>query len=130
MSHTLGILARAVAAVAALALGSSLAAADPLAFADPNPNSVFDQALRDRSPSTETQETVEVPANLRRQVVDYSTREGAGTIVIDTAHSYLYFVLGGGKAVRYGIGVGREGFTWSGVQTVARKAEWPDWVPP
>jgi lipoprotein-anchoring transpeptidase ErfK/SrfK len=50
--------------------------------------------------------------------------------VIDTPHTYLYYVLGGGRAIRYGIGVGREGFTWSGTQTIARKAEWPDWTPP
>jgi len=62
--------------------------------------------------------------------VAYPTSEAPGTVVIDTPHTYLYFVLGGAKAIRYGIGVGREGFTWSGVQTVARKAEWPDWIPP
>jgi lipoprotein-anchoring transpeptidase ErfK/SrfK len=67
---------------------------------------------------------------LRRQMVNYSTREAAGTIVIDTPNKFLYFVLGGGKAMRYGIGVGREGFTWSGVKAIARKAEWPDWYPP
>jgi lipoprotein-anchoring transpeptidase ErfK/SrfK len=72
----------------------------------------------------------EVPAHLRRQVVSYATAEAAGTIVIDTPNTYLYYVLGGGKAIRYGIGVGREGFTWSGVKSVERKAEWPDWVPP
>ena len=67
---------------------------------------------------------------LRRQVVNYNTREPAGTVVIDTPHTFLYYVLGNGKAIRYGIGVGREGFTWSGVKSVARKAEWPDWYPP
>jgi lipoprotein-anchoring transpeptidase ErfK/SrfK len=69
-------------------------------------------------------------SRLRRQVVNYPTSEAAGTIVIDTANTYLYFVLGGGKAIRYGVGVGREGFTWSGVKTVERKSEWPDWLPP
>src|SRR5262249_48791599 len=49
---------------------------------------------------------------------------------VDTQNTYLYLILGGGKAIRYGIGVGREGFTWSGVKTVERKAEWPDWTPP
>ena len=71
-----------------------------------------------------------VPEHLRRQVVNYPTREAPGTIVIDTPNTYLYYVLGGGKAVRYGIGVGREGFTWSGVRAIERKAEWPDWIPP
>ncbi len=50
--------------------------------------------------------------------------------MIDTPNTFLYYVLGNGKAIRYGIGVGREGFTWSGVKQVARKAEWPDWYPP
>ena len=72
----------------------------------------------------------QVPGNLRKQIVDYATREAPGTIVIDTPNTYLYYVLGGGKAIRYGVGVGREGFTWSGVRSVERKAEWPDWVPP
>ncbi len=67
---------------------------------------------------------------LRRQVVAYQANEPAGTIVIDTAHKFLYLTMGGGKAMRYGIGVGRQGFTWSGVQTISRKAEWPDWIPP
>ena len=56
--------------------------------------------------------------------------EAAGTIIIDTPHTFLYYVLGNGKALRYGIGVGREGFTWSGVKSIERKAEWPDWYPP
>jgi lipoprotein-anchoring transpeptidase ErfK/SrfK len=71
-----------------------------------------------------------VPERLRRAVVAYNTSEAPGTVVIDTGHTALYFVLGQGRAVRYGVGVGREGFTWSGVQTISRKAEWPDWHPP
>ena len=57
-------------------------------------------------------------------------REAPGTIIIDTGNTALYYVLGQGRAIRYGVGVGREGFTWSGVQTISRKAEWPDWHPP
>jgi len=72
----------------------------------------------------------ELASSLRRQVVDYPTREPPGTIIIDTPHTYLYLTLGGGKALRYGIGVGRQGFTWSGTETIVRKAEWPDWIPP
>jgi lipoprotein-anchoring transpeptidase ErfK/SrfK len=68
--------------------------------------------------------------DLRRQVVDYRTGEAPGTVIIDTPNTYLYLVMPGGKALRYGIGVGREGFTWSGVKTIERKAEWPDWTPP
>ena len=70
------------------------------------------------------------PERLRRAVVAFNTTEAAGTIVIDTGNTTLYYVLGQGRAVRYGVGVGREGFTWSGTQTITRKAEWPDWHPP
>jgi lipoprotein-anchoring transpeptidase ErfK/SrfK len=73
---------------------------------------------------------VEIPARLRRQVVNYATREAPGTIIIDTPNTYLYLVMGNGQAMRYGIGVGRDGFTWSGVQSITKKAEWPDWTPP
>jgi lipoprotein-anchoring transpeptidase ErfK/SrfK len=84
------------------------------------------QALR----SEDEAGVVELPARLKRQVVSYPTRETPGTVIIDTPHTYLYYVIGGGQAIRYGIGVGREGFTWSGVQSVTKKAEWPDWTPP
>ena len=57
-------------------------------------------------------------------------KSGEGTVVIDTPNTYLYLVLGNGRAMRYGIGVGRQGFTWSGTQTITRKAEWPNWTPP
>jgi lipoprotein-anchoring transpeptidase ErfK/SrfK len=68
--------------------------------------------------------------NLRRQEVTFSTKEPAGTLIVDTPHTYLYYVLGGGRAIRYGVRVGRDGFTWTGVQKISRKAEWPDWHPP
>jgi lipoprotein-anchoring transpeptidase ErfK/SrfK len=74
--------------------------------------------------------TAVMPERLKRAVVAFATREAPGTIVIDTGNTHLYYVLGQGRAVRYGVGVGRQGFTWSGVQTVTRKAEWPDWTPP
>src|SRR5579864_2700594 len=72
----------------------------------------------------------ELPPQFRRQVVDYPSKEKAGTIIIDTPNTYLYLVLGNGKALRYGIGVGREGFTWAGREKISRMAEWPDWTPP
>jgi lipoprotein-anchoring transpeptidase ErfK/SrfK len=75
-------------------------------------------------------EDAQLDPRLQRQIVNYNGREAPGTIIIDTPHTVLYYVLGNGKAIRYGIGVGRQGFTWAGVQHVARKAEWPDWYPP
>jgi lipoprotein-anchoring transpeptidase ErfK/SrfK len=68
--------------------------------------------------------------NLRRQEVALATKEPAGTLIVDTPNTYLYYVLGGGRAIRYGVRVGRDGFTWNGVQKISRKAEWPDWHPP
>jgi lipoprotein-anchoring transpeptidase ErfK/SrfK len=78
----------------------------------------------------ETGPRKELPPQFRRTQVDYFTKEAAGTIVIDTPNTYLYLVLGNGKALRYGIGVGRDGFVWSGAEKISRMAEWPDWNPP
>jgi lipoprotein-anchoring transpeptidase ErfK/SrfK len=82
------------------------------------------------APSEDDGAVIEMPARLKRHIVSYATREAPGTVIIDTPNTYLYYVLGGGQAIRYGIGVGRDGFTWSGVQSVTKKAEWPDWTPP
>jgi lipoprotein-anchoring transpeptidase ErfK/SrfK len=65
-----------------------------------------------------------------KQEVPYSGPEAAGTIVIDTPNRFLYLVQGGGRALRYGIGVGKPGFSWAGVKTISNKREWPDWTPP
>jgi len=73
---------------------------------------------------------VQLPPNLRRQEVAFVTKEPAGTIVVDTPNTYLYYILGNGRAIRYGVRVGRDGFTWTGVQKISKKAEWPDWFPP
>jgi lipoprotein-anchoring transpeptidase ErfK/SrfK len=126
---------RAAAALGALAIGvvafSGSAAATPLQlfpfFMTP-PVQAAPPSVQ-AAPS-EDEGVVELPARLRRQIVSYPTREAPGTVIIDTPNTYLYYVLGGGQAIRYGIGVGRDGFTWSGTQTITKKAEWPDWVPP
>jgi lipoprotein-anchoring transpeptidase ErfK/SrfK len=72
----------------------------------------------------------DLPPQFRRQIVAFATTEPAGTIIIDTPNTYLYLVLGNGQALRYGIGVGREGFTWTGTERISRMKEWPDWFPP
>ncbi|HEY5225370.1 MAG TPA: L,D-transpeptidase [Methylovirgula sp.] len=66
----------------------------------------------------------------RRQVVEYPTTEAPGTIIVDPPHHFLYHVLANGRAMRYGVGVGREGFAWSGDAVIKTKQEWPDWYPP
>ena len=73
---------------------------------------------------------IELLPRFHRTVVDYPTVEPPGTIIIDTPNTYLYLTIGHGKAIRYGIGVGREGFTWSGTEHISRMKEWPDWLPP
>jgi lipoprotein-anchoring transpeptidase ErfK/SrfK len=78
--------------------------------------------------SVEVQRSID-PAYMRAEV-DYQGSESPGTIVVDTPNKYLYLVHGRGRATRYGIGVGRPGFEWSGVKSISRKAEWPDWTPP
>ena len=136
MSRT-SIRCLAFASALAAAFFATAASANPLEFfpfgqpfsyqhrdAVPAPSFARDSYARD------SYEEAQPGDRFRRQVVDYPSREGAGTVIVDTPHTYLYYVLGNGKAIRYGIGVGRDGFTWSGTETVSRKAEWPDWTPP
>ncbi|MBX9842413.1 MAG: L,D-transpeptidase [Xanthobacteraceae bacterium] len=140
--HPATQLRRAIPALAALFLSIAAAQAQPLFLNDPNPFAfpIFRDAMRDpvaREPVPQTVPDIDadapaaaVPERFQRQTVAYNTTEAPGTVIIDTPNTYLYYVLGNGRAIRYGIGVGREGFTWAGVQSVARKQEWPDWHPP
>jgi lipoprotein-anchoring transpeptidase ErfK/SrfK len=97
----------------------------------PEPQSAFPSADTAAAPNFTAQEDVRaMPERLRRTTVALATKEAPGTIIIDTGNTVLYYVVAPGRAVRYGVGVGREGFTWSGVQTITNKAEWPDWHPP
>jgi lipoprotein-anchoring transpeptidase ErfK/SrfK len=75
-------------------------------------------------------DSVELEPQFRKTAVLYRTNEAPGTIIVVTAERHLYLVQGNGRALRYGIGVGREGFTWQGLVNITRKAEWPDWTPP
>ena len=136
----------AIASALAAAVFATAASANPLEFfpfgqpfsyqqqAAPAPSFARDSYARESyardADVRESYEGAQQVDRFRRQVVDYPTREAAGTVIVDTPHTYLYYVLGNGKAIRYGIGVGRDGFTWSGTETVSRKAEWPDWTPP
>ena len=130
IKHAYLKVAAALVTVAAATAISNSASANPL-----NPFEALFGPLRPQvqapayaAPSEDTKD--ELRADLRRQVVNYRTSEAPGTIIIDTPNTFLYLVMPGGKAMRYGIGVGREGFTWSGTKTIERKAEWPDWTPP
>ena len=118
------------AMAAAAALTCNVANAEPLvAFLTPPAPAQVAPQVQQPAPADENDDA-QLDPRLQRQIVSYSGREAPGTVIIDTPHTYLYYVLGGGEAIRYGIGVGREGFTWSGVKSVERKAEWPDWYPP
>ena len=114
-------------------MAAAPAAAQSLSYAEPSQNSFWPNEQPMPSPGVsddESEGATALPERLQRKVVEFETREAPGTIVIDTGNTTLYYVLGNGRAIRYGVGVGREGFTWSGVQTVSRKAAWPDWIPP
>ncbi len=123
-------LLKATVLLAGTALWAGSAAAAPLPpLVSALAGAPFAASAVDR-PQADVTDPAELAPNLRRQLVDYSANVAPGTVIIDTAQTYLYFVLGDSKAIRYGIGVGREGFTWSGTERVTRKAEWPDWTPP
>ena len=113
--------------IAGVIFANTPARAEPLALV--HPDRLHLQGFPN-PPASETQSSAELDADLRRQVINFPTHEGPGTIIVETTSTHLYLVLGGGKAIRYGIGVGREGFTWTGVRTIERKVEWPDWFPP
>ena len=119
--------------IAAAALSCGPAQAEPLfAFLNSPLAPTQNQIAPQYAPAEQSAPDADVQADprLQRQIVGYASNEAPGTVIIDTPHTVLYYVLGNGKAIRYGIGVGRQGFTWSGVKQVARKAEWPDWYPP
>jgi lipoprotein-anchoring transpeptidase ErfK/SrfK len=131
---------RTAIALGALAVGSLAFAAPsqaaplplfPFFMTSPVQLEPVQPAPRYQAPQADNESAVlEQPARFKRQIVSYASREAPGTIIIDTPNTYLYLIMGNGQAMRYGIGVGRDGFTWSGVQTVSRKAEWPAWTPP
>ena len=107
-------LLKATVLLAGIALWAGSAAAAPLpSLVSALAGAPFAASAVDR-PQADVTDPAELAPNLRRQLVDYSANVAPGTVIIDTAQTYLYFVLGDGKAIRYGIGVGREGFTWSG----------------
>jgi len=144
MFKPVSIAALAAAATLSCSVANGVAKADPLfAFLTPPLQSQFapqvqtqvqpqvqGQAQAVEPAPAEESENGQLAPRLQRQIVAYAGTEAPGTIIIDTPHTFLYYVAGNGKAIRYGIGVGRKGFTWSGVKAIVRKSEWPDWYPP
>jgi lipoprotein-anchoring transpeptidase ErfK/SrfK len=129
-------------AIATLITLASPAQADPFDLFRALDQSAQSQRITQQlayAPSVETQPSETLVENdapqaanpkFARQIVAYNSDHAPGTIIVDTPNTYLYYVIGKDRAIRYGIGVGRDGFRWSGVQSVTRKAEWPDWIPP
>jgi lipoprotein-anchoring transpeptidase ErfK/SrfK len=123
-----------VLSVALLAAACSPIAASVFEGADAPPaalrNSARDRAPSDGNLTAASAATPQINPKYLRQQVNYPTREPPGTVVVDPDAKFLYLVMADGTALRYGIGVGREGFGWSGAAEVARKAQWPRWTPP
>jgi lipoprotein-anchoring transpeptidase ErfK/SrfK len=88
------------------------------------------QPDRGDQPGLMPDDSVELAPEFQKQMVYYRTTEPAGTIIISTAERHLYLIEGNGRALRYGIGVGRDGFQWQGMVSITKKVEWPDWTPP
>lgn len=136
MTHFLDALMHAGArhltalAVAGGLLGSG--AATVSAFAQAAPASAMRETLQvgEEPGRVSTEEVIIKEGPFKRQLVFFRTNETPGTFVVHTSERFLYVVLGNNRALRYGIGVGRDGFQWSGLVKVTRKAEWPDWTPP
>lgn len=118
------LLLAAAAAVAAPLLGAAARADDSVGFWNPETRS-FESSIRSKAP---TKRTAESP--IKKEMIDYQGPYGQGTVIVNTTERRLYYVVGDGKAMKYGIGVGRPGFTWQGVHHITRKAEWPGWTPP
>ena len=109
--------------LSALLLTTFVTAASAARVFNPSTGKWEDAAPRS---TTATQRQSTIP----REVVDYDTNLSVGSIVVETGERRAYLVLDGGKAIRYGVGVGRDGFRWSGRHRISRKAEWPGWTPP
>jgi lipoprotein-anchoring transpeptidase ErfK/SrfK len=130
---TQGFWGRSFAAIALLGAAAMLAAscAEPAFAQAASPAQMAETIdVGDEPGRVSTDQVVIGSGPFARQMVFFRSSEKPGTIVIHTAERHLYLIRGNNRALRYGIGVGREGFTWSGLVKISRKAEWPDWTPP
>ncbi len=123
------ILQQVIAIMAAVAL-SAPARAQPRPPMGISPFSAGEAAVDDQPGYVPTPDEENLPAQYQRQLVFFRTVEAPGTVIVDTPARYLYLVQGNNRAIRYGIGVGRDGFQWAGLLAITKKMEWPDWTPP
>jgi lipoprotein-anchoring transpeptidase ErfK/SrfK len=114
--------------LAALAAPNMSAATTPTVIE--GPSGADEMKVDDQPGYVPSAESEQLDPQYQRQMVFYRTTEPPGTIIVQTSEKYLYLVQGGNRALRYGIGVGRDGFQWKGLVKIARKQEWPDWRPP
>jgi lipoprotein-anchoring transpeptidase ErfK/SrfK len=121
------VIVQTVVAIAAAIVFSTSVQAQFLGL---SPSGADKMDVGDQPGYVPTPDEENLPAQFVRQVVFFRTVEAPGTIIVDTPARYLYLVQGNNRAIRYGIGVGRDGFQWSGLLKITRKAEWPDWTPP
>jgi lipoprotein-anchoring transpeptidase ErfK/SrfK len=119
-------------AVMALAAGALIAAEGHAQYGTPRELRAIAPTIRDADPGIAPTPDAESKLNsaYRHQMVLYNTSEAPGTLIIDTSDRFLYLIQPNNRAMRYGIGVGRDGFQWQGLLKITRKAEWPDWTPP
>ena len=117
-------------AVSALPITLNLALAQSTTPPDSDPDALLYAGVHGEAFDIPPIDVSLIRTGYRRQLTDYTTTERPGTIVVDTTHRYLYLVAEGGKAMRYGVGIGRAGFTWGGRGEIRLKREWPTWTPP
>jgi lipoprotein-anchoring transpeptidase ErfK/SrfK len=123
----------AAAALALACVAAPASASTPfpfLPFFAAQPERPAALAYAPAEPRYQTASEARAPRSTTREIVHYDGRYAPGTVVVNTAERRLYLVMSGGKAVRYKVGVGRQGFQWAGTQTISNKQEWPDWRPP
>jgi lipoprotein-anchoring transpeptidase ErfK/SrfK len=124
-------MARIVALSAAILTVTALSAAALPALAQQSFGRTYPITMQEPAPGVDdTGRDVELPAEYRRTAVFYRSDYPSGTIIVNTSDRFLYLVIDSQRALRYGVGVGRDGFQWGGSHKISRKAEWPDWTPP
>ena len=127
-SHLVSPISRRSVTLGLLATGLAATSAPAQLFRPPG--RIPEPTIQDVDPGQTRGNASTLPYEFRRQPVFYRSQEAPGTLVIDTTERFLYLIESPTRALRYGIGVGRDGFTWAGILKVSRKAEWPDWRPP
>ena len=113
-----------------LAVGAAMLCVAPMTVLAQTTDNIPQPTINEPPPGVDRNAGFDLPYEQKRQAVFYRTHEPAGTIIVNTHDRFLYLVQGNNRAIRYGVGVGRDGFQWGGTHRITRKSEWPDWTPP